>query len=72
MKFTNAKDRVLQRCAVVAIFGRKNAKFRWTTPFVPNTIGAAPVIAEFHTRQIPSFYDITFRIRKHGSFRKVN
>jgi len=31
----NATDRVLQRCAVVAIYGRKNAKFPWTTPFVP-------------------------------------
>jgi len=30
----NATDRVLQRCAVAAIHGRKNAKYPWTTPFV--------------------------------------
>jgi|GEM_PF-3034758 len=29
----NATDRVLQRCAVAAIHGRKNAKYPWTTPF---------------------------------------
>ena len=33
----NAKDRVLQRCAVVAIHVRQNAKFPWTTPFVSGT-----------------------------------
>ena len=33
----NATDRVLQRCAVAAIHGRKNAKYPWTTPFLPDT-----------------------------------
>jgi len=34
LKFMNAADRVRQCCADVAIYGRKNAKFPWTTPFV--------------------------------------
>jgi len=33
----NATDRVLQRCAVVGIYVRQNAKFPWTTPFVADT-----------------------------------
>ena len=33
----NARDRVLQRCAVGGIYVRKNAKSPWTTPFSPDT-----------------------------------
>jgi len=36
-ELTNATDRVLQRCAVAENHVRKNAKFPWTTPFVPAT-----------------------------------
>ena len=37
-KFMNATDRVAQRCAAVGFYGRENAKFAWTTPFVIDTI----------------------------------
>ena len=33
----NATDRVLQRSVIVAIHGRQNAKFPWTTPFGSGT-----------------------------------
>ena len=35
--FMNVTNRVLQCCAVVKNYGRKNAKLAWTTPFVPDT-----------------------------------
>ena len=43
----NATDRVLQRCAVVGIYVRQNAKFPWTTPF-----GSDP----FNTHQLQKFF----------------
>lgn len=42
--FMNVTNRVLQCCAVVKNYGRKNAKLAWTTPFVPDTNGT--VVAE--------------------------
>ena len=35
--FMNVTNRVLQCCAVVKNYDRKNAKLAWTTPFVPDT-----------------------------------
>ena len=35
--FMNVTNRVLQCCAVVKNYGRKNAKLARTTPFVPDT-----------------------------------
>ena len=37
--FMNVTNRVLQCCAVVKNYGRKNAKLAWTTPFVSVTNG---------------------------------
>ena len=42
-EFMNATDRVLQRCAAVEFYVRQNAKFAWTTPFVPDTFYVLPV-----------------------------
>ena len=46
----NATDRVLQRCAVAAIHGRKNAKYPWTTPFGPEPYCDLNITACFSTR----------------------
>ena len=55
----NATDRVLQRCAVVAIYVRQNAKFAWTTPFVPVT-GVSQSPASVTVLQIPARFSSAF------------
>ena len=49
-EFMNATDRVLQRCAAVEFYVRQNAKFAWTTPFVPDPF--------FRARQFESLSEI--------------